>query len=64
VCCGHHVVPGHIVGFKTEVIEIMYQVVDPGPDAKIETVIKAVLVLDGTELCTIGFFPRHVAARP
>ena len=26
--------------------------------------IKEVLVLDGTELCTIGFLPRHVAARP
>jgi hypothetical protein len=30
----------------------------------IETVIKAVLVLDGTELYTIGYLPRHVAARP
>jgi hypothetical protein len=37
---------------------------DPQPDARIETVIKAVLVLDGTELCTIGYLPRHVAARP
>jgi hypothetical protein len=65
VCCGRDVVPGHIVRFKTEVMEVLYQVPgDPEPDARIETVIKAVLVFDGTELCTIGFLPRHVAARP
>jgi hypothetical protein len=64
-CCGHHVVPGNIVWFKREVMEVVYQVPeDPDPDAQIETVIKAVLVLDGTEHCTIGFLPRHVAARP
>jgi hypothetical protein len=45
--------------------ETLYQVPgDPEPDARIETVVKAVLVLDGTELCTIGYLPRHVAARP
>jgi hypothetical protein len=27
-------------------------------------VIKAILVLNGTELCKIGFLPRDVAARP
>ena len=64
VCCGRHVVAGHIVKFKREVQEIIYQVPgDPEPDAWIETVIKAVLVLDGTELCTIGYLPRHVVAR-
>ena len=43
VCCGRHVVPGHIVRFKREVQEIIYQVPgDPEPDARIETVIKAV----------------------
>jgi hypothetical protein len=41
--------------------EILYQVPgDPEPDAQIETAIKAVLVLDGTELC----FVPDVAARP
>ena len=65
VCRCHHVVPGHIVRFKREVQDIIYQVPgDPEPDARIETVIKAVLVLDGTELCTIGNLPRHVVARP
>jgi hypothetical protein len=54
--------PGHIVRFKTEVIEVLYQVPrDQEPDARIETVIKAV---QGTELCTIRFLPRHGAARP
>jgi hypothetical protein len=43
----------------------MYQVPgDPEPDAQIEAVLKAVLVLDGAELCTIRYLPRHVAARP
>jgi hypothetical protein len=64
-CCGPHVFPGHIIRFKREVQEILYQVPgDPDPVAQIETVIKAVLVLNGTELCTIGYLPRHVAARP
>jgi hypothetical protein len=64
-CCSHHVVPGNIVRFKREVMEVVYQVQrDPEPDARIETVIKAVLVLDGTECRTIRFLPSHVAARP
>jgi hypothetical protein len=46
-CCGHHVVPGNIVWFKREVMEVVYQVPgDPEPDAQIKTMIKAVLVLD------------------
>jgi len=51
VCCGRHVVPGHIVRFKREVQEIIYQVPgDSESDARIETVIKAVLVLDDRAL--------------
>jgi hypothetical protein len=58
MCCGCHVVPGHIVRFKTEVMDINYQVPrDPEPNARINNVIKAVLVLDGTKRCTIGFLP-------
>jgi len=30
----------------------------------VETVVKAVLVRDGMETCTIGFLPRSIAARP
>jgi hypothetical protein len=64
-CCGHHIVPGNIVRFKREVMDVIYQVPGvPEPDARIKTMIKEVFVLDGTELCTIGFLPRHVAARP
>jgi hypothetical protein len=64
-CCGCYVVPGNDARFKREVMEVVYQVPgDPEPDAWIKTVIKAVLVLDGTELCTVGFLPRYVAARP
>ncbi len=33
-------------------MEVVYETPgDPEPDARVETVIKAVLVLDGTELC-------------
>ena len=65
MCCGSLIVPGHIVRFRREVQEIIYQVPgNPEPDAWIDTVIKAVLVLNGKELCTIGYLPRHVAARP
>ena len=64
-CCGRHLQPGQIVRLKTEVMEVVYETPgDPEPDARVETVIKAVLVLHGTELCTVGFLPRHVAARP
>jgi hypothetical protein len=48
-----------------EVQEILYQVAgDPEPDAWIESMIKAVLALDNTELCIIRYLPRHVTARP
>lgn len=36
---------------------------DPDPDVWIETIIKAVLFLDGAEWLTNGFLPSHVAAR-
>lgn len=46
-------------------MEVVYQTPgDPEPDERMETVIKAVVVLDGAELCTVGFLPRNVAARP
>ena len=59
------VVPGHVVRFKREMQEIVFRTPgDPEPDVSIEPVIKVVLILDGTEQCTVGFLPRHVAARP
>jgi hypothetical protein len=53
------------VRFKT-LQEILYQApAYPVHDARITTVIKAVLVLDGTELCAFGYcLSRHVAASP
>ena len=64
-CCGRHVVVGHVVRFKREMQEIVYEAPgDPEPDVRIEPVIKVVLILDGTERCHVGFLPRHVAARP
>jgi hypothetical protein len=49
--CGRHLQPGQIVRLKTEVMEVAYETPgDPEPITRVETVIKAVLVLDGTEL--------------
>ena len=46
-------------------MEVIYQQEgDPEPDARFETVIKAVVIRDGVEACTVGFLPRHVACRP
>ncbi len=59
VCWGHNIVPGHIVQFRTEVMEILYHVPgDPELDARIKTMIKAVLVHYSTELCTIMVFTK------
>ncbi len=37
--------------------------VTPEMDARVETLIKAVPVCDGTELHDVGCLPRHVSAR-
>jgi hypothetical protein len=64
-CCSRHLQPGQIVMLKAAVMKVVYETPgDPECDARVETIIKAVLVLDGTELCTVGFLPRHAAARP
>ena len=52
--CGIHVAVGNIVHFKRDVLDI---------EGHPETVIKAVLVKDGSETGTVGFLPRHVAMR-
>ena len=63
-CCGRHLLPGMIVRFKPEVMNIVYgDPDDPRPDVRLEQVIKAVWIDDGTEMCTVGFLPRHVAVR-
>jgi hypothetical protein len=55
---------GYIVRFKVVVLEVCYEDTDKGvePDQRLEQVVKAVIV-DGAEMCTVGFLPRHVAAR-
>jgi hypothetical protein len=64
-CCGWHVVPRHVVRFEREMQEIVYRTPGaPEPDVRIEPVIKVGLILDDTEQCTVGFLPRHAAARP
>jgi len=34
---------------------------DPEPDARLETVIKTVIIFDGAEACTVEFLPCRVA---
>jgi len=47
-CCGRQVVPGHmLLGSRLEVV--CQTPGDPDPDVWIETIIKAVLFLDGAE---------------
>jgi hypothetical protein len=36
---------------------------DPEPDFRYQTVIKVVVIRDGTESCNAAFLPRHVVAR-
>ena len=50
-CCGLAVRPDDIIRFKLEVLEDLGEVP------------KAVLVRDGTELCTVGFLPKHIVHR-
>jgi hypothetical protein len=64
-CCGRHLHVGDIVRFKVVVLDVCYEDTDEGvePDQRLEQVVKAVVIVDGTEMCTVGFLPRHVAAR-
>ncbi len=56
---------GYIVRFKVVVLEVCYEDTDEGGelDQRLEQVVKAVVIAVGTEMCTVGFLPRHVAAR-
>jgi hypothetical protein len=54
-----------LIYLKRAVMEVIFQQEgDPEPDARFETVIKAVVINDGVEACTVGFLPGHVACRP
>ena len=52
-CCGAIVRPNDCVRFKAAVVPI---------DGVDQAGIKAVLILDGTELCTVGFLGKSIAA--
>ena len=52
-CCGAIVRPNDCVWFKAAVVPI---------DGVDQAGIKAVLILDGTELCTVGFLGKNIAA--
>ena len=51
-CCGSCVREGDLLRFKVCAIQ--------HKDGMVETVVKAVLIWDGTETCTVGFAPRHI----
>jgi hypothetical protein len=53
-----------IVRFKVVVVDVVYPDDDGGEDSRLEQVVKAVLISDSTEMCTVGFLPRAVANRP
>ena len=55
-CCGNAVKADDVIRFKLAVVEDVL-------GKPLET-IKAVLIKDGTELCTVGFLGREVAALP
>ena len=54
-CCGMVVAPNDIIRFKTTVIDGVNQ-----NEGIPEEAIKAVLVRDGTELCTVGFLSKAI----
>ena len=55
-CCGKAVKADDVIRFKLAVVEDVL-------GKPLET-IKVVLIKDGTELCTVGFLGREVAALP
>ena len=66
-CCGQYVAAGDLVHLKRDVVFVCPEEPNqdaPQADALVETVVKAVLVRDGTEMCTIGFLRRSIAVRP
>jgi hypothetical protein len=63
-CCGHQVHPRMFVRFKVVVMDVVYQNDDDGEDSRLKQVVKAVLISNGTEMCTVGFLLRAMASRP
>ncbi len=42
-------------------MDVVYTDDDGVEDSRLEQVVKAVLISDGTEMCTVGFLQRAVA---
>ena len=62
-CCDIFVVPNNILHFKLTVIDgVGGGKVGDNEDITPEEAIKAVLVWDGTKLCTMGFLSKSVVA--
>ena len=55
-CCGMNVAADALLRLKIDTLEL--------EEGLPKTVVKAILIWDGTETCTIGFLPSHIAARP
>jgi hypothetical protein len=54
---------GNLVCFKRDVVSFFLDG-EPNQDSEvIETVVKAVLIRDGMETCTVGFLPQHITMR-
>ena len=51
---GKEIFPNDLVRFKFSVLEF---------NGEIERAIKVVQVRDGTEMCTVGYLPRHIIHR-
>jgi hypothetical protein len=55
-CCGAHVRINDTVRFKLTMVEIV------GEEKELQMAMKAVVVWDGTELCTVGFLGKNIVA--
>ena len=51
-CCVSCIREGDLLRFKVGVVQ--------HEDGMVKTVVKAILIWDGTETCTVGFAPRHI----
>ena len=49
--CGAHLRPNDLVRFKFTLIDVA---------GRVEEALKVVRVVDGTEMCVVGFSPQHV----
>jgi len=50
-CCGDHLALGDLIRFKLDIVSI---------EGIVEKAIRAIRIVDDTELCTIGFLPRNI----